>query len=84
MCVCVELCPPDVGDIVGGWSWDFAGGRPENKLLAAFRNRDVDEIAEENPPVRVIMLADDAKRVLMGCEGDLLVAVLVDGRKTVG
>ena len=83
MCVCVELCPPDVGDIVGGWSWDFAGGRPVNKLLAALRNRDAYEITEENPPVRAVVLANDAKRVFMGREGDLLVSFVVYGRKAI-
>jgi hypothetical protein len=34
-------------------------------------------------PIAVV-LADDAKRILMGREGDLLVAVLVDYSKSVG
>jgi len=43
---------------------------PIDKLLAAFRNRDADKIAEENQPVRAVMLTDNAKRILMGREGD--------------
>ena len=54
-----------------------------NKLLAALWNRDAYEVAEEHPPVRALMLANDAKRVFVGREGDLLIAVLVDGRKAI-
>ncbi len=91
----LRLCPPDVGDIgVKFWSrngdlaasviLDCPVGRPENKLLAAVWNRDADEISEQHPPVRAVVLADDAKRVFVGRESDLLVAVLVDYSKSVG
>jgi hypothetical protein len=73
----LRLCPKDIRDIgVKFWSgngdlaasviFDRPVASPENKLLAAFRNRDADEIAEENPPLPItIMLTDDAKRILM-------------------
>ena len=54
-----------------------------NKLLAALRNRDADEISEQHPPVRAVMLADDVECVFMGREGDLLIAFVVDGRKSI-
>jgi len=90
----LRLCPPDVGDIVRDWSWDWDRvavlvvhgevASPVDKLLAALRNRDADEISEQHPPLPIaVVLANDAKRILMGREGDLLVAVLVDGRKAI-
>jgi hypothetical protein len=71
----LRLCPKDIRDIFGDWSWDWDRvavlvvhgevGSPENKLLAALWNRDANQIAEENPPVRAVVLTNDAKRILM-------------------
>ena len=52
----VRLCPPNIGDIIRDWSWDWDRvailvvhgevGSPVNKLLRAIWNRDANEIAE--------------------------------------
>jgi hypothetical protein len=96
ICVYVlRLCPPDVGDIVRDWSWDWDRvavlvvhgevASPIDKLLAALWNRDAHKVAKENPPLPIaVVLTDDAKRILMGREGDLLVAFVVDYSKSVG
>ena len=94
MCVCVELCPPDVGDIFGDWSWDWDRvavlvvhgevASPVDKLLAALGDRDANQIAEENPPLPVaVVLTDDAQRVFVGRKCDLLVAFVVDYSKAI-
>ena len=59
------------------------GGSPVDKLLSTLGNRDTDEISEQHPPVRALMLTDDMECVFVGREGDLLVAVLVYGRKAI-
>ncbi len=90
----LRLCPPDVGDIVRDWSWDWDRvavlvvhgevGCPVDELLAALRNRDAHKISEQHPPLSIaVVLANDAKRVFVGRKCDLLIAVLVDYRKAI-
>ena len=91
----LRLCPKDAWDIgVEFWSgngnlaasviFDRPVGTPVDKLLAALGDRDADKVAEQHPPLPIaVVLTDDVKRILMGREGDLLVTVLVDGRKAI-
>jgi hypothetical protein len=82
---CCGLGPENVRCGFVGGALLAGAGRPRDKLLAALRNRDADKISEENPPLPIaVVLTDDAKRILMGREGDLLVAVVVDYSKSVG